>query len=526
MSIIFPSSDREFADFLEFVTEVPGRITVVEVPDPRTTDRLIHDLRSVAKISVEEIPATPARKLVDRIRVLSSAPAIIAIRGLDTASDFPDEASAAAFWQHLNYQREVLAPEPLRTCFFLTPANYRRLAVHADDLKSWAREYSFADKPAERGAFAFSEELDEDGGSFEVRLAQLERAKRAGLTEGRLLHQAVPLFQQAVDRDRVADALRLWHEDLKDGAALDLVPADLRQPALVARSILARRVEGSDAAIAFARQAIDAAEALENAARDIGAYFAQRQLGIALLDRGSIDEGQRAFEAALDAARRLPRGLDDRWRELAISSMQSNLATLFFDQGDMPSARELMLSARERLERIRNSDSDGSVSSLLGGIASNLAESYRLSEDLAAAREEAERAIELRQEPVRRDPNDLRARRELAIAHGRLATVLLQNNDTEAAESELATVRDLQYSLLEADSSNAHSRYELAITEANLGTVAQRKGDFTGALEHLARAKALVSSLAQVDPLNRRWREFVASVQADIDVLPSHGPSA
>src|SRR5260221_10774953 len=81
--------DRELVDFVEFVTEVPRRITAVEVSGPAVTATLIETLRKASQIPVEEISLAEPAEIAAQIRSLPATPTIVAVWGRRHASRFP-----------------------------------------------------------------------------------------------------------------------------------------------------------------------------------------------------------------------------------------------------------------------------------------------------------------------------------------------------------------------------------------------------------------------------------------------------
>lgn len=508
--------DRELADFVEFVTEVPRRITAVEVSGPPVTASLIETLRAASPIRVEELLLASPAELALQIRSFAAEPVIIAVRGLDSAADFPDEAAAIGFWQELNYHREYLAPGKVRTCFFLSPTNYRRMAVHADDLRSWARTYSFLDDTAEMMpaivAPLAAADRTGDNLSLDVLRSQLRRAREAGLPERTIARDfALPLFSAAVDNDQVGEALHLWHEELRDGAALTEVPDDRRADALGRRSVLAQQMGDADESTRYASLALEEARHLSLPRRTWASRNALIQFSRSALLRGEFATAEAALHNALNAAQELPEGDERREYEIAV---EMSLGSLHEYRGEIRKAIEYFESAREKLELLFKSTPDRRLDNLRAQAMSSLAIAYRKGGDLAAATQAAQTSLRLRHQPAT-DTSDLRSRHNLAISHKSLAEVYRDTGKTEEAARELSEAIDIYETLAGADPVNAEVKFELALAHGQFGAIERKNGNRDSALQSYRRAIELIRSLVETDRHNLVWANVLEQAERD-----------
>src|SRR5260221_6214108 len=264
------------------------------------------------------------------------------------------------------------------------------MAAHAVDLRTWTRAYSFIDSggilidgSAIRGAFAIADEAGGRHLSLHLLRSQLQRARQARVSERAISRDyAVPLFVAAVDSGQVAEALHVWREDLRDGAALAEIPEGSRSDALVRRSVLAQQMGDTAEAMRYASIAIEAASHLSMTLRTWHECNALFQFAQCAIQSGELDDAEDALRQALNAAQQLPEGIE---RAELLIGVETNLGTVHGRLRNVGKAIEYYECARGKLERLRKSTSDRVVIAILADTMANLAVAYRLQGDIAAA---------------------------------------------------------------------------------------------------------------------------------------------
>ena len=248
LPIVF--SDTQWEAFLEFLRDCPGRLSAAVVPGPPAGDALVQRLpRALAPLAVHVAPedVTPAALTQLALGLGEKGSVLLILRDGRTPSH--SEKDAREFWEGLNFQREALARDPLRTCFVLDERNDEWMIRWADDLREWVRIFRFPEAvppPSEvhvEGLLSFP--LPEVSGranvSSQVLHDQLRRARAAGMALDRLAQDyAAPLFQALVQEGLMPDARRVWEEDLYGGEGISYLPAGQRLETMLFRAELAR----------------------------------------------------------------------------------------------------------------------------------------------------------------------------------------------------------------------------------------------------------------------------------------------
>jgi tetratricopeptide (TPR) repeat protein len=228
-----------FEELIEFLQDCPGRISAAVVPGSAAGDaitgRLCSELAERIPVEVASADATPG-ELGSRAAELGDNGDAILIIPLDRHR-FPSEDESLVFWRRLNYQRERLAYQDVRTCLLLDNEAEQRLALCADDLYEWVTFFRFAGAVPESfelsgldQSLLLAEPRDDlrekSEPELDVLRDQWRRAREAGMPEAQLvLDHAGPLFRAFVANRKLDEADRLWERDLRSGDALDAMPA-------------------------------------------------------------------------------------------------------------------------------------------------------------------------------------------------------------------------------------------------------------------------------------------------------------
>ena len=188
---------------------------------------------------------------------LTSKEGSILVLALDDRRPFPTEKDRVEFWRRLNYQRERLASDGLRTCLILDPENDQALAQVADDLAEWVIEFRFPlayPVPArlpERshlrgtsfGSLIGPGPTEEDLAAKRSRLAE---ARALGLPEVELVKSyAIPLFVDLIRGSRQEEAFKIWERELREGSVFaPTADLELLELTMLIQSALRLTVEG------------------------------------------------------------------------------------------------------------------------------------------------------------------------------------------------------------------------------------------------------------------------------------------
>ncbi len=513
----------ELSAFLEFLEEAPGRISIAEVPGPLVTRELIRLVRERSRLPVREVPVAPPRQLVEAVSRDVETDAIALVTGLDSESAFPSEDAAAQFWRDLNLQRESLAAGLVRCCLFVNPENHDRMAAHADDLRSWAREVCFLSSltPPRRRAGVIDESLplssrvDEapDRGALDAARSQCRRARDAGLPEAILARDyALPLFTALVRADHPREAGRLWEQDLRDGAALDSLPYTHRFEAQWHRALLAEIVgdlpsarRWADRTVETARAASEEEPASTECPRNLS--VAHNTLGDVLRAQGDLSGALAAYRAGLAIAEPLAARDPSRalWqRDLSVS--HDRIGDVLGAQGDLSgalTAYRASLAIRERLAVQDPSHTqwqrDLSVShERIGDV---LGAQGDLSGALTAHR--ASRAICERL--AGQDPSHTGWQRDLSVSHERIGDVLRLQGDGSGALTAYRASHAIAERLAAQDPSHTEWQRDLSVSHNKIGDVLGAQGDLSGALTAYRASLAIAERLAELDPTNADW---------------------
>lgn len=305
--------ESEAGQLIAFLREAPGRISVVIVPGPVVTADLVRRIRQ-AGMEVGTLPLNAPLALADALAAWRERDIVATIAGLDASRHFSNPEAGAAFWRDLNLQREHLAPGNVRLCLFVDTSQHSLVAGHADDLRAWAREFSFLDAvvPVTVGRGLGLDRRDSEAVSprrIAALRAQLGRARESGLVESVVVRDfALPLFEALVEHGRVREAERVWQQDLRQGAAV--IGSERHWWVTVVHGdLLASRGQLADAEAEY-RKALtllepQATRRPDTVGRQQGASTVQERIGDVRLAQGDLAGALRAYEESLAVRQRL-----------------------------------------------------------------------------------------------------------------------------------------------------------------------------------------------------------------------------
>ena len=246
--IIF--SEAEWEGLIEFLRDCPGRLSVAVVPGPMAGGALAERLpRALDPLPLHVAPedATPAALGRFALSLREKDAVLLILR--DGRSPSNSENDAREFWDAINFQRETLARDSLRTCFILDDRNDQLMIRWADDLREWARIFRFPEAmptPSEvQAAGTLTLPVPEISGrpnvSPQILRDQLRRARAAGIAIDRLAQDyAAPLFEALVREGSAIEARRVWETDLYGDKGIAYLPTNQRLTTMLTRAELAR----------------------------------------------------------------------------------------------------------------------------------------------------------------------------------------------------------------------------------------------------------------------------------------------
>jgi serine/threonine protein kinase len=238
-----------------------------------------------------------------------------------------------------------------------------------------------------------------------------------------------------------------------------------------------------------------AAEAYEDLARRSAdpARFRDKQAqaildaGDVLQDAGDAGGALRAFEESVRLREELynaSRADPDRRRSLATS--YGDLAVLLYQMGDVVRAREI--NAREldlRAALAREFPSVPEYRKEEAASHNNLGEGFlnpKKDRDLAKARAHFEASLAIKKELAEKYPRVPQYKHDLALGHGNLGELLMEEGDLPAARKELEQGLSLHRETAKDFPRVAEYRQNFVMALFNLGKVVERQGDPGGAL--------------------------------------------
>ncbi|MBL8548963.1 MAG: hypothetical protein JNJ73_03185 [Hyphomonadaceae bacterium] len=264
------------------------------------------------------------------------------------------------------------------------------------------------------------------------------------------------------------------------GGAAALEPRQLAEQGEAAESLVAEQTPAAkEAAREIAAGDLDAAIAtLERDARaDVAAAAEKwRRLG-ALVMGVNTAKARAAYEEAFKLQP------DDFWTCV-------ELARLRQEAGDLNGAR----AAAECAEHSAREDRDRSVAATeLGGI-------WREAGNLADAKRQFERALDIDERLARDNPGSAEAQRDLSVSLNKLGDVLREGGDLSGAKARYEEGLVVRERLARDNPGSASAQRDLSISYERLGDVAENSGDMAGAIARYEQSLPIARALADKNP--------------------------
>lgn len=206
------------------------------------------------------------------------------------------------------------------------------------------------------------------------------------------------------------------------------------------------------------RRCLDTLEGLESPEADHVRVMAEQRLGTAMLNMGRADDAIDHFQRALDASERLAAN------------------------GDPALVRRLTIG--------------------LNGMGLTLARLDRAEDALPYL----ERSLELRTAAVERDPQSVRAQRDLALVRHRLGDIKGDLGEKGAAVEIYAKARDTLAAIAKADTNDARAHFDWSVAEEKLANALLEVDRIAEARQGYAASRDLRTSLTEANPSNQLYR--------------------
>jgi tetratricopeptide (TPR) repeat protein len=117
------------------------------------------------------------------------------------------------------------------------------------------------------------------------------------------------------------------------------------------------------------------------------------------------------------------------------------------------------------------------------------------------------------QELAQSDPSNYQARRNLAVAHGRLGGVLDRMGDSVGALQNYEKALEVQQKMASDNPDNAQARRELSVVYEDLGRHFAAGNNVAGATANYQKALAIRTQLSQEDPKNAQAARDLAFIE-------------
>jgi serine/threonine protein kinase len=237
---------------------------------------------------------------------------------------------------------------------------------------------------------------------------------------------------------------------------------------------------------------------------------ALRNHGDVMVEQGHLDAALASFEAYIRLSLELGGAeaganpaLFDSQTLRDVADVRSRVARVHYQQRKRPEAMaEETRSMAMRQELVRRDPNDllsrGDLASSLNGIGLNLWREGKFEEGIAKLNE----ALELRRGLVAADPNNERWQDDLAWTLGTIGTAWVDRGDLELGLKCHVEALGLRDALSRSDPANAERRDRVAWTLGSIGYVQELQDERDEALETMRRALAIRLELAETDPAN------------------------
>ncbi|WP_457652998.1 protein kinase domain-containing protein [Rhodocaloribacter sp.] len=245
-------------------------------------------------------------------------------------------------------------------------------------------------------------------------------------------------------------------------------------------------------------------------------------------DLVAADSGMQAAVALYAAQARQPSATPDQRFRHAVSLIKLGDLTgnPNFPNRDKPEqALALYDPARPILERLYAADTTYLPAlRMLGVLDERVGAVYELLNDTMGARAAYRASLARRKTVAARNPDNMDAVRDLAIAYEKMGNVALRAGDLEEAHRQYIRSKDIFDDLLRADSLNVQARQSLAISLLHLGDLQghpdrRNLGDPLGARRNYRAALALLEPAFAADTSNTQLRFLTTLLRERLRML-------
>jgi serine/threonine-protein kinase len=260
---------------------------------------------------------------------------------------------------------------------------------------------------------------------------------------------------------------------------------------------------------------------------------AQHNLGLAYLRLASAEESLGNLKKAQDYSTKIPELLDSLlkaepnnvYARRNLMTAYHFLGVLSTDLGDLGKSREYHQLEKELAEQLVAADPAHARHKQDLATACGFLGDALWTHDSDAALGLYKKAVELSQELSDKDPKNADARRDLGIAHGRLAFLYAELKKTSEARAQL-DMASKAFAVVTPEAAGQAFEYDWANVYQMLGKVAINLEDYKQAREHYVVARKFAEKLVEAHPKNaKHQRALVVVLNGLGDIEEAEGNS-
>jgi tetratricopeptide (TPR) repeat protein len=274
------------------------------------------------------------------------------------------------------------------------------------------------------------------------------------------------------------------------------------------------------------RAALDAARR-QGLARDEAA--ALEQLGMVLVAQGKQAEALQSYRAQFAIVEHLARTDPDNAQsqyDLGVST--EHIGDMLLAQGDLAGAMKSYRARHEIISGLGQADPDNAQWQFDLGVSNERIGDVLLAQgDLAGAMKSYRARHEIISHLAKADPNNAQWQRVLSVSYNKIGNVLVQQGKSAEAQQSFRDGLAIIEHLALADPDNTQWQYDLGVSNEHIGDMLLAQGDLAGAMKSYRARHEIISHLAKADPDNAGWqRDLSVSYNKIGNVLVQQGKSA
>ncbi len=249
-----------------------------------------------------------------------------------------------------------------------------------------------------------------------------------------------------------------------------------------------------------------------------GVINASIGVGDARLSGGELQEAFQAYDEALQRSRLMVEAhphLDEDQQHL--SNSLERVAT-FLEHTGRPSEAEGYFEEMLRIKQTLFDKNPNDLQARRDLALAHLHEARVQFEmgDIALSIASTLRSLEILRQSIAQEPNDYQAQHDLSSAYSMLGERRLINGETADAISAFAESLRISQHLLDLDPADARQQRQLAVNHLGVGDAQVQKGELRLALDSYQRTASLLTSLTESDNQNAANRRDLAIAQSKL----------